>query len=536
MKRQFQHLLKIANKERDTVPFNLNEHQLNYFGKQTRRDLILKSRQMGFSAGILGRLFLKCNAVQNTSAVVISHDSKSTEKLFQRVHFYSKHFAVPLELGRTSKHEITFPDTDSTFYIGTAGAREFGRGDTITDLHCSEFAFWEHADQLVRGLFQAVPRDGYIGIESTANGHGNSFHRRCTRALKGLGDWALHFYPWYIALEYQWEPDETFKRLHEELEYAEKVFTSTGYVLTDAQVLWRRNKMEEFGEDRQMGISPERFFDQEYPYDFDSAFLVSGSGIFTGLSIRAQPDPDNTQVVGKWTYYEQPEPEGEYVIGADPAEGLMQDETVAEIVRLDCTPYRQVAEYASDTIPPDTFSSVLADGGRMYNDALIIVERNNHGLTTLSFLKHEYDLFLLYRQRRIGTGDYTDPEQELLGLRTTSNKPTFIDDLYGALRDGLIYYSELLDSEFKSFVEIRSAAGKPLLQAQQGCMDNRVMAMVMAIQGIKTYYRMTFREPVAPPPPYYSIDAIRNRKSKLRKQLGNRYNNRGSLTDAYMRK
>jgi hypothetical protein len=38
------------------------------------------------------------------------------------------------------------------FYIGTAGARKFGRGDTITDLHCSEVAFWENAKELTAGL------------------------------------------------------------------------------------------------------------------------------------------------------------------------------------------------------------------------------------------------------------------------------------------------------------------------------------------------------------------------------------------------
>lgn len=531
LKRQFQHLLKIANKERDTVPFNLNQHQLKYFAGTTRRDIILKSRQMGFSAGILGKLFLKCNSVQNTQAVVISHDSKSTKSLFQRVHFYAKHFAVPVELGRSSTNEITFPETDSSFYIGTAGAREFGRGDTITDLHCSEFAFWPDADQIVRGLFQAVPRDGYIAIESTANGFGNSFHRRCTRALKQLGDWSLHFYPWYISTEYSWDPDEDFKLFGEEKEYKNIVFDATGFTLSDGQILWRRNKMEEFGEDRQLGITPEQFFDQEYPYSFDSAFLVSGSGIFTSLGLSPTTKPAEVRKDGKWTYYEEPDPDGEYVIGADPAEGLMLDETVAEVVKLgnDDEPPRQVAEYCSDTIAPDLFSGVLADAGNMYNKALIVVERNNHGLTTLSFLKLEYDIFLLYRQRRIGTGDYTDPEQELLGLRTTTNKPTFVDDLYGSLRGGLVYYSELLDSELKSFVEIRSQMGKPMLQAQSGCMDNRVMAMVMAIQGMKVYYRMTFREPKPPPIPFNSVAGIMARRTKHKRKVL-----RGSLTRDYL--
>jgi hypothetical protein len=56
-----------------------------------------------------------------------------------------------------SKREFTFPKTNSMFYIGTAGARKFGRGDTITDLHCSEYAFWENPVDLFSGLTDAVP-------------------------------------------------------------------------------------------------------------------------------------------------------------------------------------------------------------------------------------------------------------------------------------------------------------------------------------------------------------------------------------------
>jgi len=527
LRRQFRELLQIANKERTTVPFDLNEHQLTYQGNKSTRDVLLKSRQMGFSTCILGEKFLKCISVRNTKAAIISHDNKSTEQLFMHVHFFEKHCQVPIRTSRSSRYEMVFPDTDSTFYVGTAGAREFGRGDTITDLHCSEFAFWPNPEKIVRGLFQAVPKTGHIVLESTANGYGNSYHRRCLQALKGTSTWKLHFYPWYIANEYQLFTDSDFAPSEEELRYALKVKEATGVTLTSNQLLWRRLKIEEFGEDRQAGITPERYFEQEYPHNFDSAFLTSGSSIFAQLGIDSaippkpptplfangyaqSPDTINPAQVS----YHPPKASAQYVIGADPAEGLMQDESVAEVLEC-CRQPKQVAEYASAEVAPDEFAYVLAKMGKKYNNARIVVERNNHGLATLSILKRIYPIGLIYKERRLATRDRSDPTGEVLGIRTTLNKAKMVDDLYALLRDGLTYYSAFLDDELKSFVEIRSQTGHILLRAQEGCMDNRVMALVMASQGYLSMHR-SISTPSEKVIPFNSVAAMHKRMRKTR--------------------
>ena len=92
-----------------------------------------------------------------------------------------------------------------------------------------------------------------------------------------------------------------------------------------------------------------------------------------------------------------------------------------------------------------------------------------------------------------------------------------IDDLYMTLRDGFKYYSVLLHDEFMSFVEMRSQTGHILLGAQSGCMDNRVMALTMAVQGLLSYYRSISETPERVVP-YNSPMGIRNRlKRKNRK-------------------
>jgi len=525
LRRQFRHLLSIANKQRSTVPFDLNEHQLSFLGRSSTRDIILKSRQMGFSTAILGEKFLKCASVPNTRAVVISHDNKSTETLFGHVHFFQKYCNIPIRTGTLSRHEISFPDTDSTFYIGTAGARVFGRGDTITDLHCSEYAFWPDPERVVTGLFQAVPSTGSIILESTANGQGNSFHRRCVAAHEERSRWRLHFYPWYIATEYQLPVDDDFDLYDEEMEYAQRVQIQTGVRLSLAQLAWRRFKVEEFETDPVLGITPQRLFDQEYPFSFDSAFLSTGTSVFSGLGLAPSPPPPQAPQPCDlpptlFARYSPPQRHSLYVVGIDPAEGVYRDESVMEVVSA-TPPYEQVAEWASSSIEPDKLVDYIIRIARMYNDAMVVVERNNHGHTVLSHLKRRYPMSYIFSERKLGRREFRESEQDMLGIRTGSNKTKMVDDLYTVLRDGFVYYSPKLHSELMSFVEKRTAAGNVQLCAAEGCMDNRVMAMVMAVQGL-IYYRRTLpmEKQVLPPNCFKAImERRRKRRTSLRQHL-----------------
>ena len=173
-------LLMIANKAGDDVPFILNPAQRKLDEDLTGRDIIPKARQEGISSYFLGLATVKCLYKRNTRAVVIAHEDKSTQRMLNKVRYFLDNIRGDLKpvLGSNSKNEITFPKTNSMFYIGTAGAKKFGRGDTITDLHCSEVAFWNNPKELTSGLSQAVPRSGSLSLESTGLGVGNWYQRR----------------------------------------------------------------------------------------------------------------------------------------------------------------------------------------------------------------------------------------------------------------------------------------------------------------------------------------------------------------------
>ncbi len=271
--------LQIRTKKREIIPFTPNAVQMEYLdtllpgwregdlsGLRGQREILLKARQFGFSTLILALLFLDTVNTPNTQTVVIAHDADSTERLFQIVQRFYR-LLPEARRPRTkyaNRREFLWPDIDSYFFVGTAGAGEFGRGGTINNVHGSEVAFWPNADDIVTGLLQAVPADGTVFLETTANGQGNWFYDEFQAAdIRGDSAFTPRFFGWHLHPEYRTKPALDFQRAPDEQRLAEQ------FGLDDAQLQWRRGKVREL----------RKKFPQEYPLHAREAFLTSGGRI-----------------------------------------------------------------------------------------------------------------------------------------------------------------------------------------------------------------------------------------------------------------
>ena len=269
-RRQIENHLLIENKQRKIVRFRLNNIQAEYDDKRTNRDIILKARQEGFSSFILALWLIDCLKTPNTKSVVVSHETESTQRLLARVKMYIERFYdgndfVKVKLTYNSKSELYFPETNSTFYIGTAGQKSFGRGDVVNNLHVSEIAFFENPELFITSIIPAVPDDGRIVMETTANGF-NYFKNYWERSRRNETPFETHFFPWWKHKEYTVEGEDLGNLSDDEVSLVER------FNLTEAQLRWRRNKISEFPSDQQ--------FRQEYPADEFEAFISSGRPVF----------------------------------------------------------------------------------------------------------------------------------------------------------------------------------------------------------------------------------------------------------------
>jgi hypothetical protein len=62
----------------------------------------------------------------------------------------------------------------------------------------------------------------------------------------------------------------------------------------------------------------------------------------------------------------------------DVSEGKNLDSSAFQVIDISQTPYRQVATYASSSITPILFPTVIYNAARYYNDAYVLVEINNN--------------------------------------------------------------------------------------------------------------------------------------------------------------
>jgi len=146
---------------------------------------------------------------------------------------------------------------------------------------------------------------------------------------------------------------------------------------------------------------------------------------------------------------------------------------------LDRESGEQVAELHG-RIAPGRFASLLAALGRLYLEAELAVESNNHGHAALDALHNTLYYSPLYRYRRY---DQSGLAGEALGWPTNAlTKPLMIDELAEAIAEGhLLIHSEGLVDECLTFITTDSGSR----EAQPGKHDDRVMAAAIAWQARK---------------------------------------------------
>jgi len=472
------------------VPFEFNEAQTKIhkaIEKQIKqkgrvRALVLKARQQGISTYTAGRVFWKTFYTPHTRSVVIAHDSATSDALFTM----SKNFIDRMsedfkpELIRSNAKEVKFSHNDSGFRLYTAGSPEAGRGTTPTILHCSECAFWQSDEKILAGLFQGVSSaDGTeIILESTANGATGAFYRMWKAAERGENDYVPIFLPWFMTKEYTMTPPSNFERSVQEEELSEE------YDLDNGQLWWRRMKIGEGGESK---------FRQEYPSTAEEAFVVSGKNVFNveklnKLETQAPKSLREFDVKmssweekreGNLSIWQPPGFDEKFIIGADVSLGVGQDYSAAVVLNVK---REVVAVYRDNHVDPAMFGRDLFYLGRYYNNALLAVESNSMGISTLQKLK-EMKYVNLYYQTQIA--NLTDEDGVRLGFRTTSaSKPAIISNLKNWIdNDEIAIWSSDVVGELRDYV----SDDKGKTNASRGSTDDTVMSLAIAAEVYRTH-------------------------------------------------
>jgi len=407
-----ENLLKIDNKQGQIVPFKLNRLQRDFMLNKTNRNMIIKFRQGGCSSIILADMLTDCMVIPYMTCAVISHETRATQRLLDRVQAFHDTMDEPKpHFDAESRSEKRIDEMHSSIYVGTAGSRAFGRGDTIKKAHLSEIAFYEDGRTILNGIADSVPMSGELNLETTPNGEDNVAYEEWVRAKEGKSPYKPFFFPWWWEVEYQLPANSPLA-----LQEDRKELTLTGdevelkenykrYILgfpgifppelTDNQLRWRRWKIAE-----KQGL-----FWQEYPEDEVSCFITVGDPVFDVLRLNelAQGCYQGDLHDQGWTYWIKPQPNARYTIGTDSAAGAPTGSYSTAVV-LDAS--LQVVATFQARLDPNVFAVILKDLAIWYNSAEIVIERNFTGYAVIGQLESlHYNN--IYHQRDFLTGKVT---------------------------------------------------------------------------------------------------------------------------------
>jgi hypothetical protein len=406
--------------------------------------IVLKARKVGVSSRRFASDLWQCATRKHQHRILLTHNDEAAIKLLdEKIKPLHDNCLIPLGgVFKRSEGMFFFPRTDSYYYVGTAGAKAFARGDDITGRHFSEQAWWE-SPGVIAGVDEAMVEGGDGLTETTANGY-NFFKVDWEKAKRGNSRDHAIFLPWMVHERY--EDDATgLVTGGAEAELAKALG------LTARQIAWRRRKISE--------MRDPSLFPQEYPETDSQAFLSSGRPVFDWLGLARAKDKcekprhrghlerrgNRVELVedpaygaevaeehrGRLKVWALPKYGHVYAIGCDVAEGIEGGAySTGEV--LDLGTGTQVAEWHGH-LAPDLFGEEMTLLSAWYNQAVLIPEAwpGPGGTTEARMIQLEANVWK--NPDRDTERDGLDGTQ---GWRTTkASKPRMIHAFNAAIRD-----------------------------------------------------------------------------------------------------
>jgi hypothetical protein len=313
--------IKVA-KTRETIRLRFNEAQVRLYQEyQWFRDhrmpvrlILCKARRAGLSTGCQALIFDDVIRNPDTQALILAHQASASDMVLgmctafwqnlpPTVQFKTPKGIEEYEIrpklaakynNQPSSDKLEFaPPLGSRIYTASAKSIDAYRGGGFQHLHATEAAYYDDGEGLFTALSPLISDDpiSMRFIESTPNGQsgkGAWFYEQVMDAkLRGrtqYGETRLVFIPWHeMVRSFSIPFDDMSQRAEFErtLKPEERDVMRQYPHVSLEQMKWRRSKLAEppFNKDPTI-------FDQEYPSDEISAFLLSGSSVFNRSSIK----------------------------------------------------------------------------------------------------------------------------------------------------------------------------------------------------------------------------------------------------------
>ena len=449
-----QKYVKILHPTKGLVPFIMFKYQHKVIRdyENHRFNIISKFRQGGLTTVTLLWGMWKCMFQTDQQIMLLSKtDREATDigMMVDRAVENLPDWLKPKKDGKWNDHLKMFTETGSSvkFYSPQAA-----RGKSVTFLIIDEAAFIEDMDKHWKAMWPVLSTGGSCTLVSTVNGIGNWYYQTYVEAKEKRN--LFHV----IDLDYWEHPD----------------YNNPKWVAEQKAQLGEKGFLQEVL--REFLGSGETYFSSRTVRELTEQTMNNhpGKKLFSkwvnkqGFASTIEPE-DNKGALWVWR---EPVDGREYIIGADCAEGQGENNDNSCFQVIDQITCEQVAEFYSNTVPPNVFAQILREVAIYYNNALLVVENMGPGIAVLNTLQNHLYYDNLYFDSTKG-----NPKP---GVRIGHvNRPLFLESLQNRLINNSMRVNSIRFTNELGTFEYNPSTKKA--QAQKGKHDDAIMSMSIAL-------------------------------------------------------
>ena len=441
--------VKVVHPVRGLVRFDLYPFQKKILKdfQENRLSILRKFRQAGCTTLMAGYSLWFTIFQDNKKVAILSKGDAEAKEVVSRIKLMYDELPPWLKPTTVKNNDHTMSFENGSSIQSKASGKQSGRSLSASLLILDEAAFIEFIDTIWAAVGPTTSTGGRVCCLSTVNGIGNWFHKMWSQAVDGENGFFPIDINWWDHPEYKRHPD--YQWMYDELERQDPP------VFVDE---WEKSTRG-------------RYSLKEWLQEYEANFLGTGETYIDGEILRNLQDrvTDDFYIKynNKMRIWEDPKPNHEYILAADPSIGRDRDYSAFHII--DLYNGKQVAEFYSNRTPINEFAKIIADEGRLYNIAYVCPERNSIGNNLIYFLQQEleYENLLMDDKRDIGI------------QITQKNRENLLADMEHNIRANRIQIqSDRLVKELFTFV-IDTDTGK--IKADNNCHDDLIMAFAIAV-------------------------------------------------------
>jgi len=346
-----QKYIRVVSLDKGLVPFDLYDYQKDIVEKvHNNRFVIAKlPRQSGKSTTIVAYILHYILFNQSMNVAILANKQATSREILYRLKLAYEYLPLWLQQGIVEWNKGSIELENGSKIVASSTSASAIRGGSFNMIFLDEFAHVPQniAEEFFSSVYPTITSgtSTKVLMVSTPNGL-NMFYTYWVGATRPENDPLRNE---YVPIEVHWS----------------QVPLYAGGPLRDDK--WREETIRNTNE-------------QQFQSEFECDFVGSSNTLIESYKLKQMfPNKPIKMTPDGLRIYEEPKEDHIYFMCVDVARGQGKDNSAFTIIDTSQMPYKIVATFYNNTIPPLLFPTTIHTIAKNYNDAWILIEINDIG-------------------------------------------------------------------------------------------------------------------------------------------------------------